>query len=94
MFAENSLFLKAGSGTRLDQQNIIELILDPKIRLGASAPKIETACDHTRYLLMAIDTKRLDAFKIQSEPAIQLMEIDVDTKQKTLPQAMIFEQKS
>jgi molybdate transport system substrate-binding protein len=92
VFAHNSLCLMARPGIVLDQQKMIDLILDPKIRLGTSKPESDPAGDYTWQLFREVDKQRQGAFKTLSEKAIQLTGIAVDTKQKTLPYAAIFEE--
>jgi molybdenum ABC transporter molybdate-binding protein len=92
VFAHNSLCLMARPGIDLDQQKMIDLILDPKIRLGTSKPESDPAGDYTWQLFREVNKQRPGAFKTISEKAIQLTGIAVDTKLKTLPYAAIFEE--
>ena len=92
MFAHNSLCLMARPGISLDRQNMIDLVLDPKIRLGTSTPISDPAGDYTWQLFREVDKQRPGAFKTLSEKALQLTGIEVDKKQKTLPYAVIFQE--
>ena len=92
VFAHNSLCLMAKPGIGLDQEKMIDLILDPKIRLGTSKPESDPAGAYTWQLFREVDKQRPGAFKTLSEKAIQLTGITVDTKLKTLPYAAIFEE--
>ena len=82
----------ARPGIGLVQEKMIDLILDPKIRLGTSKPESDPAGDYTWQLFSKVDKQRPGAFKTLSEKAIQLTGIAVDKKQKTLPYAVIFEE--
>jgi len=93
VFAHNALCLIARPGIRVNQEKMINLILDPQVRLGTSAPKSDPAGDYTWQLFREIDKQRPGAFKTLSEKALQLTGIEVDKKQKTLPYAAIFEEK-
>lgn len=92
VFAHNSLCLMASPGISLDRQNMIDLILDPKIRLGTSTPKSDPAGDYTWQLFREVDKQKPGAFKTLSEKALQMTGIEVDKKQKTLPYAVIFQE--
>jgi molybdate transport system substrate-binding protein len=72
MFARNALCVVTETGRALEPGNLVETLLDPRIRFGTSTPISDPAGDYTWEMFHKIDALKPGAFGTLSQKAQQL----------------------
>lgn len=72
MFARNRLCALAQDAVKIETANVLDVILDPKIKLGASMPKADPAGDYAWKLFERADKIKPGAFKALDAKALKL----------------------
>jgi len=73
MFVRNTLCGVAAPKVGLTTANFIDRLLDPAVKLGASTPKADPACDYTWAMFHRIDALRPGSYEILDEKAQQIV---------------------
>jgi len=92
-FTRNSLCLMAAPGIALRQDGLIDMLLDPGLRLGTSMPGADPAGDYTWELFRNIDKVRPGSFAKLDAKALKLTGREVARDDKDLPYARVFQEK-
>jgi molybdate transport system substrate-binding protein len=72
-FARNQLCVLAAPGVAVSSQTLVDLLLDPVVRLGTSTPSADPSGDYTWTMFERIEQRgRAGAFKTLSGKALQL----------------------
>ena len=93
VFTRNSLCLMAAPGIALSQEALIEMLLDPGLRLGTSTPGADPAGDYTWELFRNIDRARPGSYARLDAKALKLTGREVARDEKDLPYARVFQEK-
>lgn len=72
LFARNNLCALAQSGLPLSSSNLLEMMLDPDVRLGTSTPKADPSGDYAWELFAKAEKRKPGAFDVLSRKALQL----------------------
>lgn len=72
MFACNQLCALAQNAVKIETANMLDVILDPKIRLGTSTPKADPSGDYAWKLFERADKIKPGAFKTLDAKALKL----------------------
>lgn len=94
VFTRNSLCLMAAPGVALRQDALIDMLLDPALRLGTSMPGADPAGDYTWALYRNVDKVRPGSFPKLDAKALKLTGTEVTRSDKELPYARVFREKS
>lgn len=86
----NSLCLMAAPGISLERARIVEVMLDPKVRLGTATPKSDPAGDYTWEMFHKVDRQKPGAYATLDAKALQLTGKDVAKEEKALPYPALF----
>jgi molybdenum ABC transporter molybdate-binding protein len=89
-FARNALCLMAAPGIRLGKTDVIDLMLDPSIRLGTSTPCLDPSGDYTWQMFRKIDLRRPGAFEALDRKALKLTGATIDHGSRGLPYVEVF----
>jgi len=92
VFTRNSLCLMAAPGIALRQEALPEMLLDPGLRLGTSAPGADPAGDYTWVLFRNIDKLRPGSYAALDAKALKLTGREVARDEKDLPYARVFQE--
>ena len=90
-FTRNHLCLMAAPGIRLEAGNLLDVMLDPKLRLGTATPKVDPAGDYTWEMFRNADKIRPGAYAALDAKALQLTGKDVSKDDKSLPYPALFQ---
>ncbi|MCU0972769.1 MAG: molybdate ABC transporter substrate-binding protein [Burkholderiales bacterium] len=90
-FTRNSLCVMAAPGISLERDQIVEAMLDPKLRLGTATPKADPAGDYTWEMFRKVDNLRPGAYATLDAKALRLTGKDVATEEKVLPYPALFQ---
>jgi molybdate transport system substrate-binding protein len=93
VFTRNSLCLMAAPGIALRHDALIEMLLDPGLRLGTSTPGSDPAGDYTWELFRNIDRARPGSYARLDVKAQKLTGREVARDEKDLPYARVFQEK-
>lgn len=93
VFTHNSLCLMAAPGVALRQEALIEMLLDPGLRLGTSTPGADPAGDYTWELFRNIDRARRGSYARLDAKALKLTGADVVRDEKDSPYVRVFQEK-
>lgn len=93
VFTRNSLCLMAAPGVALRQDALIDMLLDPALRLGTSMPGADPAGDYTWTLFRNIDKARPGSYTKLDAKALKLTGSEVARNDKDLPYARVFQEK-
>lgn len=72
MFARNQLCALAQGAVKIETTGVLDVILDPKIKLGASTPKADPSGDYAWKLFERADKIKPGAFKTLDAKALKL----------------------
>lgn len=89
-FTRNALCLMVKPGMTVESGGVVDVMLDPSVRLGCSTPKADPSGDYTWEMFRNIETKRPGAFGKLAAKAIKLTGGEVDRKGKGLPYPAVF----
>lgn len=89
-FTRNSMCVMARPGFELDQARLIDILLDPAVKLGTSTPKADPSDDYTWEVFRKIDKLRAGAFDKLDGKALKLVGKDVNPRDTKLPYADLF----
>lgn len=90
-FTRNSLCLMAAPGIALARDRVVEVMLDPGLRLGTSTPGADPAGDYTWEMFRRVDQLRPGAYAALDAKALQLTGKEVTRDDKSLPYAALFQ---
>jgi molybdenum ABC transporter molybdate-binding protein len=90
-FTRNSLCLMAAPGIPLERTRIVEVMLDPGLRLGTATPKADPAGDYTWEMFRKVDQLKPGAYATLDAKALQLTGKDVAKEEKALPYPALFQ---
>jgi molybdate transport system substrate-binding protein len=90
-FTRNSLCVMAAPGISLERDQIVEAMLDPKLRLGTATPKADPAGDYTWEMFRKVDNLRPGAYATLDAKALRLTGKDLATEEKVLPYPALFQ---
>jgi molybdate transport system substrate-binding protein len=90
-FTRNSLCLMAAPGISLDHARLLDVMLDPNLRLGTSTPKTDPAGDYTWEMFRKADRLRPGAYATLDAKALRLTGKDVAKDDKSLPYPALFQ---
>lgn len=93
VFTRNSLCLMVAPGIALRQEALIEMLLDPGLRLGTSTPGADPAGDYTWELFRNIDKARPGSYARLDAKALRLTGSEVGRDEKDSPYARVFLEK-
>jgi molybdenum ABC transporter molybdate-binding protein len=93
IFTRNSLCLMAAPGIALRQDALIEMLLDPVLRLGTSTPGADPAGDYTWVLFRNIDKMRAGTYATLDAKAQKLTGAEVVRDEKESPYVRVFQDK-
>lgn len=93
VFTRNSLCLMTAPGIVLRQDGLVEMLLDPGLRLGTSTPGADPAGDYTWELFRNIDKVRPGSYAGLDAKALKLTGREVARDEKELPYARVFQEK-
>jgi molybdenum ABC transporter molybdate-binding protein len=93
VFTHNSLCLMAAPGIALRQDALIEMLLDPALRLGTSTPGADPAGDYTWVLFRNIDKIRPGSYARLDAKALKLTGAEVVRDEKDSPYVRVFQEK-
>jgi len=93
VFTRNALCLLSAPGIALRQDGLIEMLLDPALRLGTSMPGADPAGDYTWELFRNIDRARPGSYARLDAKAQKLTGREVARDDKDLPYARVFQEK-
>ncbi len=93
VFTRNSLCLMAAPGVALRQDALIDMLLDPALRLGTSTPGADPSGDYTWELFRNIDKARPGSYPRLDAKALKLTGREVARDEKDLPYARVFQEK-
>jgi len=93
VFTRNSLCLMVAPGIALRQEALIEMLLDPGLRLGTSTPGADPSGDYTWELFRNIDKVRPGSYAKLDAKALKLTGREVARDEKDLPYARVFQEK-
>jgi molybdenum ABC transporter molybdate-binding protein len=89
-FTRNSLCLMAAPGISLEPDQLVDAMLDPKLRLGTATPKADPAGDYTWEMFRKVDNLRPGAYATLDAKALRLTGKDVAKEDKALPYPALF----
>ena len=92
-FTRNSLCLMAAPGIALRQEALIEMLLDPALRLGTSTPGADPAGDYTWVLFRNIEKIRPGSYVQLDAKAQKLTGAEVVRDEKDSPYVRVFQEK-
>jgi molybdate transport system substrate-binding protein len=72
LFARNNLCALVQAGLPLASSNLLEIMLDPNVRLGTSTPKADPSGDYAWELFAKAEKRKPGAFDVLSRKALQL----------------------
>ena len=87
----NSLCLMAAPGISVERGQLVEVMLDPQLRLGTATPKADPAGDYTWEMFRKVDKQKPGAYATLDAKALQLTGKDVAKEEKALPYPALFE---
>ncbi len=90
-FTRNSLCLMAAPGISLERGKVVEVMLEPSLRLGTSTPKTDPAGDYTWEMFRKVDNLRPGAYATLDAKALRLTGKDVAKEDKALPYPALFQ---
>jgi len=93
VFTRNSLCLMAAPGIALRPESLIEMLLDPGLRLGTATPGADPSGDYTWELFRNIDKARPGSYARLEAKALKLTGKEVARDDKDLPYARVFQEK-
>jgi ABC-type molybdate transport system substrate-binding protein len=73
VLAENSMCLVAAPGIHLQRDKLLDILLNPALRVGTSTPKADPAGDYTWELFHKADKLRPGAYAVLDKKALKLM---------------------
>lgn len=91
-FTRNALCLMVKPGMEVSGEEIVDVMLDPSVRLGTSTPKADPSGDYTWEMFRNIDAQRSGAFDKLDAKALQLTGGKVDRDSKGLPYPAVFQE--
>ncbi len=94
VFTRNALCLMAAPGVALRPDALIDMLLDPALRLGTSMPGADPAGDYTWTLFRNVDKIRPGSYAKLDAKALKLTGSEVTRNDKELPYARVFRDKS
>jgi molybdate transport system substrate-binding protein len=80
----------ARPGIVLDDSRVVDLLLDPAVRVGTSTPGADPSGDYAWAFFRNVDGERPGAFAALSAKALQLTGGDIDPRQQDAPYADIL----
>ena len=92
-FTRNSLCLMVAPGVALRQEALIDMLLDPALRLGTSTPGADPAGDYTWALFRNIDKLRPGSYATLDARAQKLTGAEVVREEKDSPYVRVFQEK-
>jgi molybdate transport system substrate-binding protein len=90
VLARNRLCVLARPGMTLDADRLLDVLLDPAVRVGTSTPGADPSGDYTWTFFRNVDKVRPGAFAVLDGKALQLTGRDVDPQQQASPYADIL----
>ena len=93
IFTHNSLCLMAAPGLALREEALVDMLLDPGLRLGTSTPGADPAGDYTWELFRNIDKARPGSYAKLDAKALKLTGKEVARDERDLPYARVFQEK-
>lgn len=94
VFTRNSLCLMAAPGIAPRPDALIDLLLDPALRLGTSTPGADPSGDYTWALFRNVEKLRPGSFAKLDAKALKLTGSEVARDENELPYARVFREKS
>lgn len=89
-FTRNALCLMSAPGRTVEAADVVEVMLDPAVRLGTSTPKADPSGDYTWEMFRRIEDRQPGAFDKLDSKALQLTGGKVDPSRKGLPYPDVF----
>jgi len=93
-FTRNSLCLMAAPDVALREDALIDMLLDPSLRLGTSTPGADPSGDYTWILFHNAEKVRPGSYAKLDAKALKLTGSEVSRNEKELPYARVFKEKS
>jgi len=93
VLTRNVLCLMAAPGVRLSAADLIDLMLDPAVKLGTSTPKADPSGDYTWELFRKIDKIRPGAYAQLDAKALKLVGAELGPATQGSPYQAAFEAK-
>lgn len=90
VFTRNALCLMVEPGRRVTSADIVEVMLDPSVRLGTSTPGADPSGDYTWEMFRNIDAERPGAFEQLDDKALKLTGGKVERTRQGLPYPAVF----
>jgi ABC-type molybdate transport system substrate-binding protein len=87
----NSLCLMAAPGISVERGKVVEVMLDPTLRLGTATPKTDPAGDYTWEMFRKVDQLRPGAYATLDAKALRLTGREVAKEGKGLPYPALFQ---
>lgn len=95
VFATNSMCVIAAAGVQVSPDNLVDVLLDPKIRLGTSTPGADPSGDYALQIFRNIDRIKPGAFALLEKKAMPLVGAQIESQQTSSPLLpMITEKKA
>ncbi|MDZ7843175.1 MAG: molybdate ABC transporter substrate-binding protein [Gammaproteobacteria bacterium] len=91
-FTRNALCLMVAPGMMVEPDDVVDVMLDPAVRLGTSTPKADPSGDYTWEMFRRIDEQRPGAFDKLDAKALKLTGGQVDRARKGLPYPDVFKE--
>lgn len=92
VFTRNALCLMVAAGRTVEESEVVDVMLDPSVRLGTSTPGADPSGDYTWEMFRKIDAQRPGAFDNLDGKALQLTGGKVDRTRKGLPYPAVFKE--
>jgi molybdenum ABC transporter molybdate-binding protein len=89
-YVRNSLCLMAAPGVKLEQTRLVDMLLDPAMKLGTSTPGADPAGDYAWQLLRNFDRQRPGSYALLDKKALQLTGREVPQEVKESPYATML----
>lgn len=93
VLTRNQLCLMAAPGIRLAPDRLVEIILDPMVKLGTSTPKADPSGDYAWELFRNIDKVRTGAYTKLDAKALQLVGAELNPAATASPYPAIFKER-
>lgn len=90
-FTRNVLCLMAAPGRTVTEDQVVDVMLDPGVRLGTSTPKADPSGDYTWEMFQKVEAVRPGSFATLDAKALKLTGGAVDKARKGLPYPAVFE---
>jgi molybdate transport system substrate-binding protein len=92
-YLKNTLCLMAAPGVKLDAAHLVDMALDPALKLGTSTPGADPSGDYAWQLFRNIDRARPGSFARLDKKALQLLGRDMPGNVTESPYATVLRER-